>query len=128
MKKMSSYELLITLEDKNLIEVSKKFLQELETKFKNFNREYEKYKKENEKYLNNKNYVFEPEKIVKVSPMTIIDAPWGTGKTFFIENLIKLLIDKKIKSKIFKKNINYWCLKIFKFKRCTFWICYWTFK
>ncbi len=54
-----------------------------------------KWKKKN---IDRENIYFTPEKILKNSPLTIIDAPWGTGKTYFVENLITYF-DKKIKEK-----------------------------
>ena len=64
-----------------------------------FNKERsENVKKWNEKSIDVKNIYFTPEKILKNSPLTIIDAPWGTGKTYFVENLITYF-DKKIKEK-----------------------------
>lgn len=98
-------ELYIKIDDKELIDVSKNFLVDIEEKFKNFKEEYEKDFLNLQKYTNNNNFIFEPEKLSKKSPLTIINAPWGTGKTFFIENFIKLFIDKKIESNVFKKII-----------------------
>ncbi|WDA55026.1 MAG: hypothetical protein PPFGHCPK_01507 (plasmid) [Spiroplasma endosymbiont of Drosophila atripex] len=97
--------LYIKLEDKDLIDVSKVFLFDIEKNFIIFKEEYKKNFSNLQKYMNITNFIFEPEKLSKKSPLTIINAPWGTGKTFFIENFIKLFIDKKIKSNIFKKII-----------------------
>lgn len=95
----------IKLDDKELIEVSKTFLLDIEEKFTDFKKEYKKSFSELKNYINKPNYIFEPEKLSKKSPLTIINAPWGSGKTFFIENFIKLFIDKKIESNVFKKII-----------------------
>ncbi len=46
---------------------------------------------------------FTPEKVLIRSPITIIDAPWGTGKTHFIEEMGKMFIKGKEESFFFKK-------------------------
>lgn len=98
-------DLYIKLDDEELINVSEKFLLDVERNFTDFKEEYDKSFSNLQSYMNIANFIFEPEKLSKKSPLTIINAPWGTGKTFFIENFIKLFIDKKIKSDIFKKII-----------------------
>lgn len=98
-------DLLVNLEDKDMSKVSSEFLRDIEKGFTDFKAELQKHEKELEKYLNSSTYIFEPEKISKRSPLTIINAPWGTGKTYFIENLLKLMFDNKIESKVFKKFI-----------------------
>ncbi|ALV23462.1 hypothetical protein ASO20_02270 [Mycoplasma sp. (ex Biomphalaria glabrata)] len=98
-------DLIVKIDDKNLKEVSLDFLKNIESEFKKFKNEYGRYEKNNSKYLNDQNFEFFPEKLAKKSPLTIINAPWGTGKTFFIENFLKLFIDKEIESKIFEKMI-----------------------
>jgi len=95
--------LVVKLDDTDLLQVSTKFLEDIEKNFKNFQKEYQDNEKEWKEYLNSENFVFEPEKLVKRSPLTIINAPWGTGKTYFIENFMKLFIDQKLTSNIFKK-------------------------
>ncbi|BDV02542.1 MAG: hypothetical protein HPAVJP_4310 [Candidatus Hepatoplasma vulgare] len=98
-------ELIVEEDDNELKNISQKFINILDEE----NEKYieEKNKKENEfkEYINDKNaknYFFEPEILSRRSPLTIINAPWGSGKTFFIENLIKLAIDEKEKGIDFK--------------------------
>lgn len=98
-------ELLVKLEDKEMIDVSREFLNDVEKGYAHFNIEFQKHCADWEKYTDSDNYIFEPEKLSKKSPLTLINAPWGTGKTFFIENFMKLLFDKKIKSDVFEKFI-----------------------
>ncbi|ATI73665.1 P-loop NTPase fold protein [Mesoplasma florum] len=89
------------VDDINLVQLSKEFLKDIETNFNNFNKKHKSFVKENKKYLNNEKYIFIPEDLVKRSPLTIINAPWGSGKTFFIESFTKSFIDKQIQSNIF---------------------------
>lgn len=42
-------------------------------------------------------FVYVPEKVTLKSPMTMINSNWGNGKTFFIEKLLELLIEEKVK-------------------------------
>lgn len=51
------------------------------------------------------NVIFTPEKISIRSPLTILNAPWGTGKSFFIEYLCKMFITGKVKLEHIKKII-----------------------
>jgi hypothetical protein len=101
----NSVKLVVRSDDEKLINVSKKFLTDIEEKFVNFKENYNKELKKLSGYLDNKDYVFMPEKLSKKSPLTLINAPWGTGKTYFVENFIKLFIDKEIESDVFKKII-----------------------
>ncbi|AHK22643.1 KAP family P-loop domain containing protein [Candidatus Hepatoplasma crinochetorum Av] len=100
-----SIDLIVKEDDHELINAGKIFINELEKEYEkykeNLNREY----KNIEKYLNNNSVYFSNEKIDKKSPLTIIDAPWGSGKTFFIESLAKHIIDNNIKTNIFKNII-----------------------
>lgn len=98
-------ELLVKLEDSELLNVSDIFLKDIEKNFKLFQDEHAQNNTILKKYIGSVDYIFEPEKLSKKSPLTIIDAPWGTGKTFFIENFLKQFIDEKIKSDVFKKMI-----------------------
>lgn len=104
-------QLTIKLEDKDLIEVSNIFLASLEYNFNKFNNELDSNIKKLSKYGKDKNktgYIFEPEKLSKKSPLTILNGSWGVGKTYFIENFLKLLIDdekKEINSEKFKNMI-----------------------
>ncbi len=55
------------------------------------------------KEKNKKRAHFTPEKVLIRSPITIIDAPWGTGKTYFIEEMGKMFLKGKEESFFFKK-------------------------
>ena len=61
-------------------------------KWNNENKEWKEFWK-NTNNKNNKNNenkkIINPENQFIRSPLTIIDAPWGAGKTFFIEQLVK---------------------------------------
>jgi hypothetical protein len=101
----NSVKLVVKSDDEKLIDVSKIFLKDIEERFNEFKDNYEKEFKRQNKYLDHGDFVFLPERLSKKSPMTLINAPWGTGKTYFIENFVKLFIDEKIKLDIFKKII-----------------------
>lgn len=100
-----SEELIVEHDDYELRNVSEKFINILNEENEKYIEEKNKCEKEYEEYRNNENYFFQPEILSRRSPLTIIDAPWGSGKTFFIENLIKLSKNKKIDLKEFKNII-----------------------
>lgn len=71
------------------------FIVTLENDYKNFKDKLKK--KKNEKMFENLNsnkenrfikINFCPEDIVSKSPLTILDAHWGSGKTYFLNNYI----------------------------------------
>lgn len=109
-QKENSVNLNVLLEDDDWINISKKFLEDIEKNFTKYEEEYNKKQevwneiKKTQEFKNN-NHIYIPEKLSKKSPLTIINAPWGTGKTHFIENFLELLILNKIKSEIFKKTM-----------------------
>lgn len=93
----------VTNEDTNLLNASKVFLSSLEEEYTKFKQNLITNENSNKKYQKNKNFFFCPEQLSKKSPLTILNAPWGTGKTYFIENILKLMIDKELESNIFTK-------------------------
>ena len=99
------YEIIIDDLDSDLIQSSSNFINELEKNYKIFLHKLETSEEKWKKYLSNDDYIFTPESIAIKSPTTIIDGSWGSGKTFFIESLIKNIIDKKTRSEIFQKII-----------------------
>lgn len=58
---------------------------------KNETKEFQKIKERS-----NNNVIFTPENLLNNSPITILDAPWGAGKTYFIESLCKYIMNKEI--------------------------------
>lgn len=98
-------DLMVKLEDKKMINVSEKFIHNVENEYLKYIKEYKTVEDEAKKYNDSIEYLFTPEKLSKRSPLTLINAPWGTGKTYFIENLMKLLIDKEVESKLFKRMV-----------------------
>ncbi len=89
--------------DQNEIdETSNLFLNYLENDYLEFRKnwtesinEFKKY----EKKSNKKGVYFTPEKVLIKSPITILDSPWGIGKTYFLENTCKLVSNEKIKTR-----------------------------
>jgi len=104
---LAKHRIIIEADDNDLIKPCEKFIRDLENEYSNFEKELEKNTKKWNKvgYLNHKNIIFTPEDISIKSPLTIIDAPWGSGKTFFIESLAKHIIQGKIKLEKFEKII-----------------------
>lgn len=86
----------INLEEQDInLKKVEEFLNLLKNDYKNFKSELTKADKEWKEILsknNNKNILFQPEKTLIRSPITIIDAPWGMGKTRFIEEIGKCFI------------------------------------
>ncbi len=91
------------------------FLVDLESKYndfisKSFNiqnnwKEFQQNKK-------NSNVFIMPEQMLIKSPTTILNAPWGTGKTYFIEQIAWYWNDEKISRSIFK---NFMVIDVLKF-------------
>lgn len=105
--KKTATKIVVSLNDKDAKIATKEFICDLENKFNEFQERYNINEKQykSEGLLGNANYQFYPEELQKRSPLTILNAPWGTGKTRFVENLIKLIIKKELESKTFKKII-----------------------
>ena len=93
----------------DLKEACQSFLTELDRFYSKYLIKMTALEWEWEKKFNNGNFdnvYFYPEKLSIKSPLTIIDAPWGTGKTYFVESLAKFFINidsKNTISKIDKK-------------------------
>ncbi|CRX37085.1 / / hypothetical protein / 586887:588569 Forward [Candidatus Hepatoplasma crinochetorum] len=100
-----SIELIVKEDDFELIEVSKKFIKYIEIEYKKYKKKLKEEEERFKKYLDKKNAYFSQEKLLKKSPLTILNAPWGSGKTFFIESFTKHFIDNKIIASKFKKII-----------------------
>ncbi len=92
-------ELRLALNDKGCENLCNHFLDELEKQHKLFKKEVQESFKKWEKYTKNKNVIFTPEAISKESPLTLIYGPRGSGKSYFVECLAKLLIEKIGKNK-----------------------------
>lgn len=78
--------------DTNFKDKVKEFLTILANKYENFKlkrleSEFEWNKLQNKNENNEINVYIEPEQITIKSPTTILNAPWGTGKTYFIEQI-----------------------------------------
>lgn len=93
----------------DLKETCQSFLTELDSLYSKYLSRMETIEQEWEVEFDNGNFdnaYFYPEKLSIKSPLTIIDAPWGTGKTYFIETLAKFFINKETDKEQFKiKNI-----------------------
>ena len=84
----------ILITNDNLDQKVTEFIQQLEKYFLKFQARLNQEQAAWSKWLNQANNVFiEPEKLAIKSPLTILDAPWGTGKTYFIEQLVKKFIN-----------------------------------
>ena len=92
---MIKKEILIT--EDNLELRIKEFLSSLKEDYFKFNMEWSEEFTDWNKIIKNKKEVgFIPEKVLLRSPITILNAPWGTGKTHFIETMGKMIIQGKI--------------------------------
>lgn len=96
----------IVIDNNNLIDKCEFFIRDIEKNAEEYN-EYIKIESDKFKELskNNDKVIFTPENLLNISPITILDAPWGAGKTFFIESLCKYVINAEIKLKYIKKII-----------------------
>ena len=107
-KDIDSIDLKVKINDHDMFDISKELLENLDKGYEIFSREIIKVKKEWDlfkKQAGKNQITFYPEVLSRMSPMTIINAPWGSGKTFFIESFAKLFILEKIKSINFSKVI-----------------------
>jgi len=87
-----THKIIINEDDKDLLSTCKNFIKFLENDYNDFLLDLSKNEKNLKKYLNHSDIIFTPEDIATKSPLTIIDAPWGSGKTYFIESLAKNII------------------------------------
>lgn len=76
----------------------KEFLVMLDEKYKLFKFELEKLQNHWNSIKKERNVYIEPEQISIKSPTTILNAPWGTGKTYFIEQIAWYWNDEEIKN------------------------------
>ena len=97
-------EILISQTD-NLKEACENFLVELDAFYFKYLSRMKTLEQEWKDKFNDGNFdnaYFYPEKLSIKSPLTIIDAPWGTGKTHFIETLAKFFVKSTINTQRFK--------------------------
>lgn len=107
-KKGYSTQIIIETEDNpKMINASKLFLEKLERNYLTFIEELNKNQESWDMFVKGKEkndkVLFKSEKILKKSPMTIINAPWGSGKTHFIENFAKNFAENEIESSVFER-------------------------
>lgn len=96
----------IIINHDNLKEQCTFFIRNIEKNSKKYKDEIEYAKEEFDNLkTNKKEVIFTPENLLNISPITILDAPWGTGKTFFIESLCKYILKGEIKLDYIKKII-----------------------
>ncbi len=84
--------IIIKSEDKEQLEAGREFLENLRRLNDEFVSNLDKAQKEFNDFKKmgvNKNIIFKPEALTRKSPMTLIDAKWGSGKTYFVETLMK---------------------------------------
>lgn len=101
-------EILLDKDDKDLSISGRKFLNNIEEHYNSF---LTRLKREEHSFENvtremdlkiDRVISFTPEKLTKRSPMTIIDAPWGAGKTYFIESIATNIAIGKIETATIK--------------------------
>lgn len=93
-------------QDSDLKKECEFFIKELDLLYTDYKNNLDQLEKEWEVKFKNgdfSNVSFVPEKLAIKSPLTILDAPWGSGKTHFIETLAAFFIEKDEKSEIDKK-------------------------
>ncbi|AAT28096.1 hypothetical protein [[Mycoplasma] mobile] len=88
--------------EEEYLKKQKEFLEELELNWEKFEKEnkfqFDYDNKYKEKMKDEKLGFYEFELSFKRSPLTIIHAPWGTGKTYFLDSLVKNFVDKKFEN------------------------------
>ena len=80
----------ILITNNNLQAKCQEFIDQLWESYSDYKISLDKEEKAWQEVLKAKTVFIEPEKLTARSPLTILDAPWGSGKTYFIEQLAKL--------------------------------------
>ena len=97
----------ILITNNNLQAKCQEFINQLWESYSAYQTSLDKEQEEWQKVLEAKTTVFiEPEKLTTRSPLTILDAPWGSGKTYFIEHLAKLFALSEETTDSKKKKLN----------------------
>ena len=97
----------ILITNNNLQAKCQEFINQLWESYSAYQTSLDKEQEEWQKVLEAKTTVFiEPEKLTARSPLTILDAPWGSGKTYFIEHLAKLFALSEETTDSKKKKLN----------------------
>ena len=97
----------ILITNNNLQAKCQEFINQLWESYSAYQTSLDKEQEEWKKVLEAKTTVFiEPEKLTTRSPLTILDAPWGSGKTYFIEHLAKLFALSEETTDSKKKKLN----------------------
>ena len=100
----------ILITNNNIQAKCQEFIDQLWESYSAYQTSLDKEQEEWQKVLEAKTTVFiEPEKLTTRSPLTILDAPWGSGKTYFIEQLARLFAlseSEKIRDNDTKKKTN----------------------
>ena len=103
-KKNNNYIIELNGEQDNLQQQCRLFIQRLSESYNKFQKDLKDNEEKWKPYLNKELIVFTPQEIATKSPLTIIDAPWGNGKTYFIEEVGKYFFDHQYEIKK-KQNI-----------------------
>ncbi|MGL5358084.1 MAG: P-loop NTPase fold protein [Metamycoplasmataceae bacterium] len=109
----NNHKIVVDFKDNDLKKQCSYFFKQIEEDYSKFLKELEKNEIKFEEIKNKYNCKsdndievdFIPENISIKSPLTIINAPWGTGKTYFIEKMAKYIM------------LNDECIKLRKIKR-----------
>ena len=93
-KKNNNYIIELNGEPDNLQQQCQLFIQRLSESYNKFQKDLKDNEEKWKPYLKNQEIIiFTPQEIATKSPLTIIDAPWGNGKTYFIEEVAKYFFD-----------------------------------
>lgn len=87
----------ISIDQKNIKDECEKFLRTLIDDTKKFKENHDKYKNDYKQIKKSENVIYTPENVLNSSPVTLIDAKWGSGKTYFIEQLCAFISNESIK-------------------------------
>ncbi|BDV02249.1 MAG: hypothetical protein HPAVJP_1380 [Candidatus Hepatoplasma vulgare] len=98
--------LILNLDEENILETNKYFVSKIEEFWTDFNKNYQDLEKKYSKYLNNKNFFYQKEFLIKKSPIILLTTFFEKEKLYFVESLIENLIDKKVNLKKFKNVIS----------------------
>ena len=96
----------ILITNNNLQAKCQEFINQLWESYSDYKISLDKEKKAWQEVLKAKTVFIEPEKLTARSPLTILDAPWGSGKTYFIEHLAKLFALSEETTDSKKKKLN----------------------
>lgn len=94
--------IIIEMDDENFLKASIKYLESIENEYLKFNEKVRAFEIERKNFKEKNLIHFEPETLSRKSPISIINAPWGWGKSYFVEKFSTHFYNGDIKPRVLK--------------------------